>query len=138
MTLIVDASVAAKWYLAESDSDVAQRLYDTGDDLIAPDLLLVELANTLFKAWTRGAIDDSHMDMALAQVPMAIKTFVPLADLIADAMVISRILRHPVYDCVYLALAWRVGARVVTADQRLLNLVKAKTWEAFLVPLGHI
>jgi predicted nucleic acid-binding protein len=96
MTLIVDASVAAKWYLAESDSDLAQGLFDGTEELIAPDLLLVELANTLLKAWMRGAIDDAHMDMTLSQIPQAITTFYPLADLIADAMVISRILRHPV------------------------------------------
>jgi predicted nucleic acid-binding protein len=135
MTLIVDASVAAKWFLSEKDSDLAQHLVEAGHELTAPDLLLVEVANTLFKAWSRAAIDDSHMDRSLAELPSVISAFWPIADLIADAMVISRIIRHPVYDCVYLAQAWRMGARIVTADERLLEVARATSWDAFLVRL---
>jgi predicted nucleic acid-binding protein len=135
MTLIVDASVAAKWYLAEADSDSAQHLFDAGHEFLAPELLLAELANTLFKAWSRGAIDDLHMDRSIGEVTKAIATFWPLSDLVADAMVISRIIRHPVYDCVYLALGWRTGARIVTADERFLEVARATSWDSFLLPL---
>jgi predicted nucleic acid-binding protein len=135
MTLIVDASVAAKWYLAETGSDMAQQLVEVGHDLIAPDLLLVEVDNTLFKAWLRGAIDDAHMDRSLAVLPSAFSSLWPIADLVADAMVISRILQHPVYDCIYLALAWRTGARIVTADERFVEKSRTTSWETFLLHL---
>jgi len=135
MSLVVDASVAAKWYLEESDSDLAQQFVEAGHELIAPELLLVEVANTLFKAWSRGAIDDAHMDGALAQLPTAFAALWPIADLVADAMVIARILLHPVYDCIYLALAWRTGARIVTADERLIEVARASTWDHFLLHL---
>jgi len=36
-----------------------------------------------------------------------------------------RILRHPVPDCVYIALHWRTGAPVVTADLELVQAADA-------------
>lgn len=127
--------VAAKWYLAEEGSELAQKLVETGHELIAPELLLVEVANTLFKAWMQGAIDDVHMDQSVAALPTAFSALWPVTDLVADAMVISRILQHPVYDCIYRALAWRTGASVVTADARFIEAAQAKSWDTFLVHL---
>jgi predicted nucleic acid-binding protein len=37
------------------------------------------------------------------------------------AMQVARRLHHPVYDCVYLALAEREDATFITADRRLLR-----------------
>jgi predicted nucleic acid-binding protein len=135
MSLIVDASVAAKWYLAETNSDRAQRLVEEGHEHIAPDILLAEVGNTLFKAWSRGAIDDANMDASLSQLPTVFASLWPIRDLVADALVISRILRHPVYDCIYLALAWRTNILVVTADERFLRVAQAAAWNRFLIDL---
>ena len=43
--------------------------------------------------------------------------------LAADALRIAIGLNHPVYDCVYLALAYQVGGTLVTADTRFFNTV---------------
>jgi predicted nucleic acid-binding protein len=45
----------------------------------------------------------------------------PTEPLLPRAMDLARRLKHPVYDCVYLALAERERARFVTTDQRLLR-----------------
>ena len=62
------------------------------------------------------------MDRALRKLPTIFGRLFPAADLVANAAIISRILRHTVPDCVYIALHWRTGAPVVTAD---LDLVQA-------------
>lgn len=133
MTRVIDASVAAKWSILEVHSDHAHRLIEAGDDLIAPDFLLVEVANTLFKAWTRGAIDAAHMDEALTLLPSAFSRLWPTGELVADAGVIARALRHPVYDCLYLALSERTGSRIVTADERFLRVSIGTPWDGFLI-----
>ena len=46
--------------------------------------------------------------------------------LVPRAMDLARRLDHPVYDCVYLALAEREHAALVTADQRLLRRLSAR------------
>ena len=42
MTVVVDASVAVKWLLAEQDSPLALALAASGEDFLAPDLVLAE------------------------------------------------------------------------------------------------
>ncbi len=43
----------------------------------------------------------------------------------ADAVRLALALDRPVYDCVYLALAHRIGATLATADTRFANAVAA-------------
>jgi len=123
--LILDASVAAKLFIAEADSDQAEQVLALGAPLIAPDLVLVEVANALHKAWRREIVDDVQMDRALRKLPTIFGRLFPATDLVANAAIISRILRHPVPDCVYIALHWRTGAPVVTADLELVQAADA-------------
>ena len=56
MTLVVDASVVAHWFLSLEKSDVAAGLLRSGERLIAPDLVIVEATNTAWKARTFGDV----------------------------------------------------------------------------------
>jgi predicted nucleic acid-binding protein len=50
-------------------------------------------------------------------------------------MQVTRRLNHPVYDCVYLALAELAHASFVTADRRLLRRISARTLQVPVVDL---
>jgi predicted nucleic acid-binding protein len=119
--MVVDASVAVKWLLHEQDSSVAEALMGGAYPLLAPTLLAVEVAAALTKASRSGRINlsDSTLLMAVWLEILATKT-INLTDdrrLIEDAAVLAIDLRHPLQDCLYLALADRVGAPLVTADK---------------------
>jgi predicted nucleic acid-binding protein len=116
--IITDASVAAKWGLPEPDSDRAAALRKRDDDFAAPSLIIAEVGNAIWKRAARGEINKTD---AAAAVETAIAHFaevVPLEELAARAMQIAIDMRHPIYDCFYLALAER--APIVSADARLL------------------
>lgn len=49
---------------------------------------------------------------------------------------IAHTLNHPVYDCLYIALAARDGAPLVTADGALVRRVRNTPWENLVEPLG--
>lgn len=115
--IIVDACVAAKLFIEEEGSKEAERIFEGGDTLIAPDLILLEVANALTKVWRRGIIEEAHMDRAIRRLPTLFNRLIPTPSLVANAAIISRILRHPVPDCVYAALHWQTGAPVVTTDE---------------------
>ncbi len=121
MSLVVDASVAVKWLVAEEDSESANRLAVGAEDLLAPRLMASEVANTL---WRKARLGEIGRDRA--GVLMAALTEMPVRwnvdeTLCADAIRLALALDRPVYDCVYLALAHRVGAQVITADVRFAN-----------------
>ena len=45
--IVIDASVAAKWYLPEKGSDAAVELQEGPDQLFAPDLIRMEVAGSI-------------------------------------------------------------------------------------------
>lgn len=121
MTLVVDASVAAKWVLPEDAADRAAALRGETDDFRAPSLIYAEIGNAI---WKRVVWNELSTADALRALESAIGIFtllIPMAELAARATEIAIELRHPIYDCFYLALAEREGVALVTADERLLR-----------------
>lgn len=125
--LVVDASVAVKWYLPEGEDDLdAARLvldrFSAGAlDLVAPDLLLYEVASAVTVA-TIGR----HPRLTAALGDLAIDRFLGLELRIAEAAGLlpaayALVHRHgcALYDASYLALAQRLGIRFITADRKL-------------------
>ncbi|MBI2206654.1 MAG: type II toxin-antitoxin system VapC family toxin [Candidatus Rokubacteria bacterium] len=122
MTWVIDASIAVKWVIPEVLSERADLLRAGGDDLIAPDLLLVEVANALWKKTSRREISPAEADAAFGLLQHSGLDLRPTAPVLTPALQLARRLAHPVYDCVYLALAAQERATLVTADRRLLRL----------------
>lgn len=117
MKWVVDASVAAKWLAPEEESALADALLD--DDLIVPDLLFAEVANILWKKQQRAEMSPTAAHAGarwLLQLPLTVHEG---AGLLTLALELSTRLRHPAYDCFYLALARRSGCAFITADRRL-------------------
>ena len=138
MNLVIDASVAIKWFVVENLHAEAKRLLGRGDDLHAPDLLVVELANVAWKKAARKEIDARQArEIALAYLD-GVPAIWSSADLVDRALQIALELGHPVYDCLYIACAEAVGGVLVTADGRLRMAVDATRFEPFVRYLGSM
>jgi predicted nucleic acid-binding protein len=117
--VVVDASVAAKWFLPEELSTEARRLLAAEYELLAPDLLWAEIGNVLWKKHRRREIDHPTA-LALfrdfSRVPMEFHSTERWG-----AAALELAIQHgvTVYDGLYLALAAGTGCRLVTADRRL-------------------
>ncbi len=116
MSLVVDASVAAKWLVAEEDSNAAHQVVVGGDDLYAPRLMASEIASALWRKVRLGEIERGRVGALMAAVLEMPVHWSTDEAVCVDAVRLALALDRPVYDCVYLALAHRTGARVVTAD----------------------
>lgn len=135
--LVVDASVAVKWLLPEPDSPQAEQLLAGGARLVAPDLLPIEVANVLWRKRRAAQLSDNEAAAMQDDLPQFFERLYPVGPLAARALAISFALDHPVYGCVYLALAEREGCPLVTADARF--LAKAARFHlAELVSLADI
>jgi predicted nucleic acid-binding protein len=112
--LVIDASVAVKWFVAEADSPAA-RAVGARADLAAPEWLVLEVANALERHRRQGLLTVRECRAApkyLSRV-MRLHPALPLVEA-AQGLAASHALT--VYDAVYLALGHRLGALVVTAD----------------------
>ena len=119
--LVVDASVAVKWYLEEPESAKARLLLDAGHVLLAPDLVLSEIANALWKANRSGRVSAEMVGEALAGAPRLFDILVETQSLLVEAAQIAMKLGHPVYDCVDVVASTRLRAPLVTSDAKLVT-----------------
>ncbi len=123
MRFVVDASVAVKWLVDEPDSDAARELAASGEELHAPRLMASEFANALWRKARAGQIERADAGAAMALLHDMPLRWNDDETVSADAVRLGLALDHPIYDCVYLALAHRIGATVVTADRRFVTAV---------------
>jgi predicted nucleic acid-binding protein len=125
MTAVVDASVAVKWVLPEAGSERAAAIRTADDDLIAPSLAYAEIGSAIWRAVLRGDVRAAEAGQTLRVALDHYRRIVPLEELAEPAIDAAMRLRHPIYDCFYLALAERERCPLITADSRLFSAAKA-------------
>ena len=120
--LVVDTSVAVKWYIPEPGGEHALALRVTGNDLVAPDLLVAEFGNVLWKKVRRGELDSAEAaeiaDAFVRACPVRLRPSLPYSALALD---LALRYERSVYDALFLAVAVADGGSYVTADERLVN-----------------
>jgi predicted nucleic acid-binding protein len=122
-TLVIDASVAVKWALAEPDSAAARQLLEGDDRLVVPDLFFVEIASVLWKRARRGELTANEARTVLDELSRATVEVQAGQPLVPAAFDIAFRLGCSVDDALYLAMAVSLDCRLVTADRRLHALV---------------
>jgi predicted nucleic acid-binding protein len=115
--LVIDASVAIKWVIEEPGTREALSL--RRHRLFAPDLLVAECANILWKKTRRNELTLQEALLAARLLQRADIELAPMRALLEPATRLAIALDHPAYDCAYLALAEGLCCDLVTADQRL-------------------
>ena len=132
--MIVDASVAFKWLIDETGSEQAVRWSDE-EWLVAPTLMRAEVGNALITKVVRGEISAETASVAFGAVGQFVAEWADAAGLDDDAFAIASELRHPIYDCYYLALGQQRHISVLTADRRLIARCAGSRFAERLVTL---
>lgn len=122
--LVIDASVAVKLLVDEVGATSAAFVYRTFD-LLAPDLLLAECSNILWKKVRKGELSKAEAMMRSVTLSRSRIALRPMEPLVEGATRLAIDLDHPAYDCFYLALAAMEACPFVTADERLVRRVEA-------------
>lgn len=130
MLLVIDSSVVAKWFFQETLTDQAlavRRDWESASvDLIAPDLMMVEVSNIVWNKQRTRLITEmegaSAIDNLLA---LDIPTMSSLS-LLPSAYRLASDYDQTIYNALYLALAVTLEASLLTADLRLCNAVSSK------------
>ena len=130
--IVVDASVAVKWCLPGNNEDLlpqAEELlasYRTGAELfLVPDLFWLEVGNAIWKAAQKQKIDAETAARNLRTISDLKIPTVPSFDLVPQALQLAIKHGRTVYDAIYVALALRLKANLITADEGLANALAA-------------
>jgi predicted nucleic acid-binding protein len=115
--LVVDASVLAVALADDSADGDASRARLWGEELVAPELLDLEVVSVLRGQMMAGALDSRRADLALndlSAMPLKRAPHLPLLHRCGE-------LREnlTIYDAAYVALAEALEALLLTGDRRL-------------------
>ncbi len=121
---VVDASVVAKWYFNEPLAEEADRLADSSAILLAPDLVLAELAHVVRRRTLRREVSPDVAETILPSAASRLELR-SLQTLLRAAFRLSLGANLDVYDAIYLTLAIEERIPAVTADERLVRAVRA-------------
>lgn len=139
--MILDASVAAKWFLPNEQLDeqaqlIRELMLDDRLRVSAPSILWSEVAHAVVGAVRRKRFDETEARSLSARFA-SVRPVVDLAEIDPEEAV-HRALSTGVgaYDAQYLILARRLGASVITADRRLQERGRAHGYD--VVWLGDV
>jgi predicted nucleic acid-binding protein len=129
--LVLDASVAAKWFVVADEPlkrealDLLARSLEGQIEFVIPDLFWAELGNVLCKAVRQGRSTTRDAEESLRKAKGMELLAVSSAELIEEAFDIARRHNRSFYDSIYVALAVSRQATLVTADEKLANATAA-------------
>jgi predicted nucleic acid-binding protein len=123
LTLVVDSSVAIKWFTPEPLSSHADELLRSEELLIAPALILAEVANAMWRKARLGEVTENQVSEAIEELQTTITLHPIDARLTGAAFDIARAVGHSIYDCMFLACAIAEKTQLVTADAKFASKV---------------
>lgn len=125
---VVDASVAIQLFVEEADSAKAYQLFwrlaePSTIVLFAPDLMYIECANILWKYSRRFGYDPKRAQENLDDLAKLEIETVPTYGLFIQAYQLAQQLGITAYDACYVVLAQELSCPLITADQRLVQMI---------------
>jgi predicted nucleic acid-binding protein len=121
MSVIFDACIVIKWFFDEEMSSEARLLGRSTDNTIAPSLILPEVSNAVWKRLSKSIVSTQEAQEICDTLPELFRELVRIEELQKRASEIMVALVHPIYDCIYLALAEREKLPLISVDQRLID-----------------
>ncbi|RLE67675.1 MAG: hypothetical protein DRJ34_04355 [Thermoprotei archaeon] len=126
MKIVIDASVAVKWFNIEEYSDEAVKLKNLHVagiiKLIAPLHLIYEVGNSIWKNRQINNIDASNAVLYLLELEISL--IPPDRKSIKRIMEIARNKNISFYDACYIELAEKYGIPLISADKKQIEASK--------------
>ena len=135
---VIDSSVLLKWFVDEEHSETARRLQEDEYDLIAPDLILPESGNILWKKVQRRELTLAEARLVIKGIERQPINVFPSELVVESALEIAVDAGRTVYDSCYIALAMLNACHVITADQRLANSLKGSRYNQYVIKLADL
>jgi len=122
MIVALDASAAVGIALGRSDAVEIRDLVATADRVVTSALFHAETANALWKYVRAGQLTTERAQQLLQVCTDLPDVTVPVEETVVEALHEAASNDHPVYDTLYLTVARRNGATLLTLDRRLRQL----------------
>ncbi len=140
MIVVVEPSVAIKWFVEEPLRPQARSLLVNRHELIAPDILIAGVADLAWKKMTSGEIAAEQAEPIVRNIalPSFISAFVESPRLRNRAFALAMQCGWPVHYCFYAACAEAACAPLVSTDVAFLQALRTEGIVLRGVPLARV
>jgi len=122
MVYILDASAGIEIALDKTDANKFKSKLDFASKVVTTELYKAETANVLWKYFKAGYLTKEESLRSLKFCDALIDEYVDISSNNEESLVESMRLNHSTYDLLYLTLARRRGAILVSMDKKLKKL----------------
>lgn len=136
--VVVDSSVAIKWFIPEEDSERARLLLARQYTMYVPEFFYIETDSILTKKLRKRELESREAERihdTIRHLPVEKMGLMALRDV---AWTLANDYFVSVYDALYVTLAMMLNGRLVTADKRLVRTLETSPLNTFLLPLSYL
>lgn len=138
MRVVIDASIAIKWYIPEIYEQQATWLLAGSYDLNAPELIIPEFGNIVWKKERRGEFSSQSGQEIVKAFQSTDLILYPHGNTASAAFVGAELTGQTVYDWTYLSLALSLSCQFVTADEKFYKTLERTSLKDNLLWVGDI
>ncbi len=122
--IVLDASVAVKWYVPEDQAAAARVVFsENAGTIVVPEIFRSEVAGAMVRRANVSKAERAAAEESIRIfLELIVEDFISVTMLTADQMTRAATLAldigHPLKDCIYLALAMDLNCPLVTCDAK--------------------
>ena len=131
MNIVLDSSAALEVVLGRPRAEALKTIIETASKILTSDLYKIETANALWKYCRGGYIPAALCPQLLELAENLIDEYADISANNMEAMNEAVRLNHSAYDMLYLTLARRTGAALVTLDKQLAAIAEKEKIRVF-------
>jgi predicted nucleic acid-binding protein len=124
LIIILDSNAAIEIVLKREKSKILGELIETSERTVSSEFFRIETANVIRKYYHGKYIKKAKCNKLLELAENLVDEFVPIKENHLEALNEAIRLNYPAYDMLYLTLARRMGAMLVTLDHSLNSIAK--------------
>lgn len=119
---VLDASAAVSLVMRQPDAHLFLTALEQSERVFVPHLYFAECTNALWKYVSHQLVDLDSAVIRLEELMALPDEVVQEQNLMLEALSLASQTKHPVYDAIYLVLARRYAAGLLSKDKRLIQL----------------
>jgi predicted nucleic acid-binding protein len=124
MIVVLDSNAAIEIVLKRENGNVFKKLIEEAEKIVTSEFFRIETANVIRKYYKGNYIEKEEANKLLELSENLIDEFIPISENNLEALNEAIRLDYSAYDMLYLTLARRTGALLMTLDQRLNEIAK--------------
>ena len=125
MIIVLDSNAAIEIVLKREKGELLRGLIETSEKIMSSEFFRIEVANVIRKYYQGKYIEKTECNKILELAENLIDEFIPIKENHLEALNEAIRLNYSAYDMLYLTLARRMGATLVTLDHPL-NVIAKK------------